>query len=106
MRPWRYPPSLDFQYGDWLRARFERGNVAPWPTATSPDLATLLTIHPVMVGDAIGWVAHTPDGLWDASRGAERFVEVFQNGTVVKVPARESRRQPKTIQARLKDVGR
>jgi predicted nucleotidyltransferase len=23
LRPWRYPPNFDFQYGDWLRREFE-----------------------------------------------------------------------------------
>jgi CTP:molybdopterin cytidylyltransferase MocA len=43
VKPWRYPPSLDFQYGDWLRGEFERGNLAPWPQ-TSPDLASLIAM--------------------------------------------------------------
>ena len=42
VRPWRYPPSLDFQYGDWWRAEFEGGDVAPWDDP-NPDLAVLLT---------------------------------------------------------------
>jgi len=29
VRPWQYPPRFDFQYGDWWRAEFERGNIAP-----------------------------------------------------------------------------
>lgn len=42
IRPWRYPPRLDFLYGDWLRSEFERGDVpAPRP---NPDLAILITI--------------------------------------------------------------
>ena len=41
VRPWRYPPPLDFQYGDWWRAEFERGDLAPW-RSPSPDLALLL----------------------------------------------------------------
>ena len=40
---WRFPPRFDFQYGDWLRREFERGDVEPWPTTTNGDLATLLT---------------------------------------------------------------
>lgn len=43
VRPWRYPPSFDFQYGDWLRAEFERGDLAPW-TTPNPDLAPLITM--------------------------------------------------------------
>ena len=44
IKPWRYPPSFDFQYGDWLRSEFESGNVEPWPTTVNPDLATLITM--------------------------------------------------------------
>jgi streptomycin 3"-adenylyltransferase len=43
VRPWRYPPQLDLQYGDWLRREFERGDQPPWPSP-NPDLAVLLTI--------------------------------------------------------------
>jgi streptomycin 3"-adenylyltransferase len=42
VRPWRYPPRWDFQYGDWWRHEFERGNVEPWPPTTHPDLASLI----------------------------------------------------------------
>jgi predicted nucleotidyltransferase len=44
IKPWCYPPSFDFQYGDWLRSEFESGNVEPWPTTVNPDLATLITM--------------------------------------------------------------
>lgn len=44
VRPWRYPPSFDFQYGDWWRHEFESGDVEPWPTTVSSDLASLLTM--------------------------------------------------------------
>jgi streptomycin 3"-adenylyltransferase len=44
VRPWRYPPRMDFQYGDWLRGEFERGNLEPWPSRTNRDLATLITM--------------------------------------------------------------
>ncbi|MFJ8717801.1 aminoglycoside adenylyltransferase family protein [Streptomyces violaceus] len=42
VRPWRYPPTCDFLYGDWLREECERG-VIPSPEP-SPDLAPLLTM--------------------------------------------------------------
>jgi streptomycin 3"-adenylyltransferase len=48
VRPWRYPPTCDFLYGDWLREDFERG-VTPG-REPSPDLAPLLTM--VMLADA------------------------------------------------------
>jgi streptomycin 3"-adenylyltransferase len=41
IRPWRYPPRLDFQYGDWWRPEFERGELEPW-TSPNPDLTILL----------------------------------------------------------------
>jgi predicted nucleotidyltransferase len=42
VRPWRYPPPLDFQYGDWFRPDYDRGDIAPW-ASPNPDLAVLLT---------------------------------------------------------------
>lgn len=43
INPWRYPPHFDFQYGDWLRKEFEKGNIEPWTTKEMPDLAVLIT---------------------------------------------------------------
>jgi predicted nucleotidyltransferase len=44
VRPWRYPPRRDFQYGDWWRGAFERGDLEPWPAPEDPDLASLVTM--------------------------------------------------------------
>jgi len=41
--PWRYPPLFDFQYGEWLREDFERGNIEPWKDKSMPDLAVLIS---------------------------------------------------------------
>jgi predicted nucleotidyltransferase len=49
VQPWRYPPSFDLQYGEWLRKRFERGDSLPLQAAVNADLTTLLTI--VLLGD-------------------------------------------------------
>jgi streptomycin 3"-adenylyltransferase len=49
VRPWRYPPSYDLQYGEWLRKDFERGDTRPLQVKVNPDLTTLLTI--VLLGD-------------------------------------------------------
>lgn len=47
VRPWRYPPRCEYQYGEWERAQYERGEV---PSAVaSPDLALLVTM--VLQGD-------------------------------------------------------
>jgi predicted nucleotidyltransferase len=44
LKPWRYPPHFDFQYGDWLRGEFETGNLEPWATKANGDVATLITM--------------------------------------------------------------
>jgi streptomycin 3"-adenylyltransferase len=44
VRPWRYPPSYDLQYGEWWRREFEGGEVEPWPKEPNPDLASLITM--------------------------------------------------------------
>jgi predicted nucleotidyltransferase len=49
VRPWRYPPSFDLQYGEWLRKRFEDGDSLALQAAVNADLTTLLTI--VLLGD-------------------------------------------------------
>jgi len=49
IRPWQYPPRADFQYGDWWRSEFTRGELTPWSNP-SPDLALLITM--VLTGNA------------------------------------------------------
>jgi streptomycin 3"-adenylyltransferase len=39
--PWRYPPRLDFQSGEWLRSAFDSGDARPW-RSPNPDLAVVL----------------------------------------------------------------
>lgn len=43
VRPWRYPPRLELQYGEWLREELVSGNLGPWPPV-NPDVAVLLTM--------------------------------------------------------------
>lgn len=50
IRPWRFPPRFDFQYGDWFRRKFEAGELEPWPSTTNGDLATLIAM--ARVGDS------------------------------------------------------
>jgi predicted nucleotidyltransferase len=38
VRPWRYPPRSEFQYGEWLRDDLEHGGL-PAASTPSPDLA-------------------------------------------------------------------
>jgi streptomycin 3"-adenylyltransferase len=41
---------MDFQYGEWWRDEFERGELEPWPTRTNRDLTLLVTM--VLLGEA------------------------------------------------------
>jgi predicted nucleotidyltransferase len=47
VRPWRFPPTADFLYGEWLRDEFQAGAV-PQPEPM-PDLALLISM--VLAGD-------------------------------------------------------
>ncbi|MBB5958224.1 putative nucleotidyltransferase [Saccharothrix tamanrassetensis] len=49
VRPWRYPATADFLYGDWLRDEIEAGAL-PRP-APMPDLAIM--IHSVLAADHV-----------------------------------------------------
>lgn len=43
--PWRYPPGIELQYGDWNRAELARGEWPAWPRP-EPDVAILVeTAH-------------------------------------------------------------
>lgn len=43
IRPWRYPPLMDLQYGEWLRDQFLADDVGLLPSV-SPDLAVVVTM--------------------------------------------------------------
>ncbi|HLX35832.1 MAG TPA: aminoglycoside adenylyltransferase family protein [Candidatus Limnocylindrales bacterium] len=42
VHPWRSDARLELQYGEWLRATFEAGEVEPPDGGASPDLAMLI----------------------------------------------------------------
>lgn len=42
VRPWRYPPRLEFQYGDWWRSEFESGDYEPWGSPINEDVTLLI----------------------------------------------------------------
>jgi streptomycin 3"-adenylyltransferase len=53
IKPWRFPPTAELQYGEWLRDDYERGFVpAPEPMA---DLAVIVTM--ALRGGATGTAA-------------------------------------------------
>jgi predicted nucleotidyltransferase len=43
VRPWRYPPRMELQYGEWLRDAFLSGAIEPGP-AENPDLGVVITM--------------------------------------------------------------
>ncbi len=43
INPWRYPPSFDFQYGEWLRQSFEMGDFKACTGYEMSDLAIIIT---------------------------------------------------------------
>jgi streptomycin 3"-adenylyltransferase len=50
VRPWRYPPTADLRYGDWLRDEIEAGGPprpAPMPNLAIEIPAVLAADHPV-----------------------------------------------------------
>ena len=67
VRPWRYPPRLELQYGDWWRAAFEAGELAPWHTA-DPDLAIVLS---AARGEGRSLVGPPPTELFEAVPSAD-----------------------------------
>jgi predicted nucleotidyltransferase len=44
VRPFRYPPRREFQFGKWWRHEFESGVLEPWDDETDSDLASLVVM--------------------------------------------------------------
>ena len=91
VQPWRYPPSFDLQYGEWLRKRFEHGDNLPLQAAVNADLTILLTIvllgdqplfgpppgqllDPVLMEDCMKAMTDDIDGLMDEFEGDTRNI--------------------------------
>ncbi|MEM8532204.1 MAG: aminoglycoside adenylyltransferase family protein [Chloroflexota bacterium] len=87
--PWRYPPSNELVYGEWLRAEFEQNNIPQ--REPNPDLAIVLTkvrdnsialfgppaqelFDPVPMEDLRRAMAESLPALMDDLRGDERNV--------------------------------
>lgn len=43
IKPWKYPPKLDFHYGEWMRKNLELGNLKQSEAKESIDLAIVIT---------------------------------------------------------------
>jgi predicted nucleotidyltransferase len=44
IRPWHYPPRMDFQFGNWWRSEYDKGVVEPYRSNVNPDLASLIRL--------------------------------------------------------------
>jgi streptomycin 3"-adenylyltransferase len=73
VKPWRYPPRMQFMYGEWLKADYKRGELGPEP-GPNPDLTTLLRL--VLLGNYPLW-GPRPAALLDAIPDAD-----FRHGLV------------------------
>lgn len=66
------------------------------------DLRPLMRIQVVPVGERdLGWIAWTPDGLWDASDGAEAFVQCIEGMRPVPRAQCDAARSSAEIRRRL-----
>ncbi len=80
VKPWRYPPNFEFQYGEWLREEFESSNTKSLNNSKMPELAILITqillssitligkppdqvFCPVPYLDVVSTIASKSDGL-------------------------------------------
>lgn len=62
MKPWRYPPRVEFLYGDWLRSHYEGGNLEPWQPRANRDLTVLIAM--VLLAD-MPLFGPPPDKVFD-----------------------------------------
>jgi WD40 repeat protein len=68
---------------DWRRVitSSSDGTTRIWDTTTGKELAKLISFD-----DGKGWLVATPDGHFDGSPGADRFVRYHIAGTIDRVP--------------------
>jgi hypothetical protein len=64
----------------------------------------VLTIYPAwrQPGDSLGWIAVTPDGLWDSSPGVEEYVHAYRGSRRLPVAERNAQRDGDEIARRLR----
>jgi streptomycin 3"-adenylyltransferase len=82
VRPWRYPPRVEFHYGEWLRESFERRDGQAMSARFDPDvtiaIALTLAAGAVLVGPAPAQLLDTipmPDLHRAMLEGIEPLVE-------------------------------
>ncbi|PQO26075.1 hypothetical protein C5Y96_21740 [Blastopirellula marina] len=62
---------------------------------------TIAWVHVLQQAQNYEWIVYTPDGYWDASPGAEKFVLVTRNGSAVTPADLQSRRAAALLKSRL-----
>jgi streptomycin 3"-adenylyltransferase len=62
VKPWTHPPTMDLQYGEWLREGFERSEPGLYEASPNPDLTILLAM--VLAGD-VALVGPKPAEVFD-----------------------------------------
>ena len=67
VRPWHYPPPMDFQYGEWRRAELEGGDLEP-EKPLNPDVAILIT---AVLGASVPLVGPPAAELFDPVPAAD-----------------------------------
>ena len=67
VRPWHYPPPMDFQYGEWRRAELEGGDLEP-EKPLNPDVAILIT---AVLGASVPLVGPPAAELFDPVPSAD-----------------------------------
>ena len=67
VRPWHYPPPMDFQYGEWRRAELEGGDLEPGKPL-NPDVAILIT---AVLGASVPLVGPPAAELFDPVPSAD-----------------------------------
>lgn len=75
VKPWRQPPKMDFQYGDWWHEEYDRGNVEPWESDINPDLASLIRM--TLLADT-ALVGPRPDDVFDPVPREEFVASLLQ----------------------------
>jgi len=71
-------------------------------STTRPELK--LTIYPAWSRSRaeVGWIAVTPDGLWDSSPGVEEYVHAYRGSRRLPVAERDAQRDGEEIARRLR----
>ncbi len=96
------PPRVATAFNGKLLVR-RKGQGAEMELIDLRTLDTVATVYFVPVESEVGWIAATPDGFWDASPGAERFVEIY-SGHRNLAGEKRARRKPQRIKDRIASV--